>query len=279
MPIPVQSYLWTRVQTAVGLWVERVTGLPASAPSGTPATPARVVWSTYDIAQVPKPFVSLQRINAWSEGYPNEYLTERALQTTVTITTNTAGEAVRLWLAFAEIEVIVQAGQSITDVRDALLAVLQQQAEPLVYAASGVDAIVITPKGTQVVNVVALLGCTAVDDIVETVSVREVPRKYLVRVQVYGGPGDGDDSIDEYVDTLLLSLRTKDVITSFTQYGVAVQGVPETANDVSAISGALQERRAFFDVTFAATSVSYVRDPASVDEVAEPEVIGLEQAS
>jgi len=253
-----------------------MTGLPISAPAGSPATPARVVWSTYNIAQVPKPFVSLQRLGLGSIGQPQVYIVERATQQTITVTETVAGEAVRLWLSYAGVDVIVQPAATLADTRDALLAALETQLEPLTYAASGPASIIVTPKGTQVVTVVALIGCTVVDDATSFVEVEATMRRYRVRVQLYGGAGDGDESIDEYADAILTALRAPRGLVELVQYGVAVEDVPETATDVSALSGALQERRLFFDVRLVTSSVIYVRDVPTIDEVEDPEVIEVD---
>lgn len=276
--IPVQSYLWRRVQTALSRLIGAVTGLPISAPGGTPATPAQVVWAVYDLSQVPKPFISLQRLVAWSDGEPNDFVREHATQQTITVTETTAGEAVRVWLAWAEVGVIVQMGASLSDTRDALLAALALQVEPLEFAASGADAIVVTPKGTQVVDVIALVGCTVSNDVLEFVEVSHVTRKFRVRFQIYGGAGDGDEAIDEYADTILKALRTRRWLRELTQYGVGVEGIPETATDASAISGPLQERRIFFDATIVAASVSYYRDVETVDEVDPPVLVFFDES-
>jgi hypothetical protein len=270
--LPVQSYVWRRVQRGVSRFIGEVTGLPISATAGTPATPARVVWSTYDIAQVPKPFISLQRLAAWSDGEPQSYIVERATQQTILVTEAVVGEAVGVWLAFAGVRVVVGVGATIEDTRDALLAALQTQLEPLEYATDGTDSIIVTPKGTQIVNVTAMVGATVTTDESEYVEVESITRKYRTRVQIYGAAGDGDESTDEYADAILMALRVPRGLIQLVQYGLGVEGVPETATDISSISGALQERRLYFDVTFVASSVIYIRDVETVDEVEPPEV-------
>lgn len=269
-----QSYVWRRVQVGVSRFVGAVTGLPISAPAGTPATPARVVWGTYDIAQVPKPFISLQRLGVSSDGEPQTYIVERATQQTIVVTENTVGAAVRVWLAFAEVAVIVLLGATLTTTRDALLLALQTQVEPLEFAASGPASIIVTPKGTQITNVTALVGCTVTTDSSEFVEVQSTTRKYRTRIQIYGAAGDGDESTDEYADAILMALRTPRGLVQLVQYGLGVEGVPETATDISAISGPLQERRLYFDVIFVASSVIYIRDVETLDEV-EPPVIAF----
>lgn len=255
-----------------------LTGLPITAGSGTPADPARVVWGTYDIAQVPKPYLSLQRLTAYSSGEPQTYIVERATQQTITVTATGVGEAVRLWLAFAGVQVLVQLGATLSDTRDALLAELERQVEPLEFVSSGAASIIVTPKGTQIVNVSALVGCNVTTDSTAFVEVQSTTRKYRVRVQIYGGAGNGDESIDEYADAILTQMRTPRGLTQLVQYGLGIEGVPETANDISAISGALQERRLYFDVTVVASSVIYIRDVETVDEVEAPDVIGLDES-
>jgi hypothetical protein len=69
-----------------------------------------------------------------------------------------------------------------------------------------------------------------------------------------------------------MALRVPRGLIQLVQYGLGVEGVPETATDISSISGALQERRLYFDVTFVASSVIYIRDVETVDEVEPPEV-------
>jgi hypothetical protein len=280
--LPVQSYTWPRVQHAVGQWAAYATGLPADQLDPDVDPPAQIAWGIYDRGPMPQPYISLHRLMRESIGFESTTIREAAVEQRITVTETVEGERVGLWLAWSEQSVIVQAGATLEDTRDALLDVLvagvDRTKEPLEFAADGTDSILVTPKGSWIVDCVALVGCTVEDVEVEDVRVIQGSKRYRIRVQLWGFAGDGDDSIDEYADAMLTSLHDAEEgggLPFLGQFGVGVDGVPETATDISAVSGALQERRLFFDASFTTASVTYRRDPTTVAATDPPSVVGI----
>ena len=282
MPLPNQSYTWPRVESAVAAWVERCTGLPRNCANPTLDPPAQIVWSHYDTGPIELGFVSLQRLTQESIGTPTINVREAATEQRITVTQTTEGERVSLWLAWSEQGVVVQVGATITDTRDALLAALvagvDETREPFAFAADGADGILVSPKGSWVVDLVALIGCTISDVSTELVRVRSQTKRYLIRVQLYGFDGTGDEAIDEYADALVDSLHdaSPDGALAFLGlYGVGIDGSPPVVTDLSALSGALQERRCFFDVPVVTVAVTYYRDAVPIDATDPPTLVGI----
>lgn len=273
MPIPLPSFAWRRLQRAVAAWVAYATGLPADSAAG--GTPAQVVWVDYDLGPLPHPYVTLQVLTDDSLGFPVVDYGERAIAQRIEVTTTGAGELVRVGLAWAVYSVVSSA--SVTDTRDDLLDVLQTTLEPVVFVADGLDGILVTPEHvSQIAPAVAVQGCTVTDTSTAIVQSTAESKRYRVRVQIYGAPGDGIGSIDEYVLALRQSLHDPGAsggLVFLGRYGVGVEGVPESAPDVSALSGALRQKRRYFDVSFVCKSVVYRREPVTLD-AADPPSIG-----
>lgn len=262
-----QSRAWPRVQNAIGAWAAGVTGLYAS-----PADPldVGVIWTQYDRGELRKPYVSLQRLTVETLGRSERYIGERPSSRVITVTaTGAASIAVQLYWA----TVRVAAGVDVEASRDALLTALQATLEPLTFAASGTAAIVVTGAGGGAVECSAVDGCTVATGAVAFYRVLRSNRLYKVRVQLYAFDGDGADAIDEYADALLSSLQQPDDpigLPILAEFGVGVNGVPPAAIDVTAASGALYERRLYFDVGFVTPSILYYTQPASIALVGDP---------
>jgi hypothetical protein len=277
--IPLQGYAWRRVQNALGAWVEYATGLPAGRP--TPADPPQqVAWADYDLGPLPHPYVTLQRMLVESLGRPDVDYGERAIEQRIVVTATVAGELVVVGLTWASYAVTVGVAATVTETRDALLALLVTTLEPLVFVADGADAIVVTPESaSQICPAVAVQGCTVTDVTLVDVQSPSETKRYRVRVQIYGAPGDGNDSIDEYLNAMLQSLHDAGAdggLEFLHRYGVGVEGIPESAIDISALSGALRQRRLFFDVSFVCKSIVYRYDPIVIDDADPPAIVEIE---
>jgi hypothetical protein len=267
--LPVQSRAWPRVQNAIGAWAAGVTGLEAS-----PADPldATVIWANYDRGELRKPYVSLQRLTVETIGRNERYIGERPSSRTITVTAPTGGQtSAAVQLFWATVRVAAGVDEEVT--RDALLTALQATLEPLEFVSAGVDAITVTGAGGGAVECAAIEGCTVATGASAYFRVSRVDRIYKVRVQLYAFDGDGADAIDEYADALLSSLQQPDDpigLPILAEYGVGVNGVPPVAIDVTAASGALYERRLYFDVGFVTPSILYYTQPVGVALAAAP---------
>jgi hypothetical protein len=265
--LPVQSRAWPRVQHAIGAWAAGVTGLDAS-----PADPldTGVIWANYDRGEIRHPYVSLQRLTTETFGRNERYIGARTSQATITVTASVTGSiAVQLFWA----TVRVDAGADEEAGRDALLEALSLTLEPLTFEASGLDSITVLGAGGGPVECAAIEGCTVSADAEAYYRVSRVDRLYRVRVQLYAFDGDGADAIDEYADAMLSSLQQPDDpigLPILAEFGVGVNGVPTVAIDITAASGALYERRLYFDVGFVTPHVLYYTDPAGIVSVGAP---------
>ena len=239
---------------------------------GSPLDPldTGVIWAQYDRGELRHPYVSLQRLSIETLGRNERYIGARTSQATITVTASVVGSiAVQLYWA----TVRVPAGADVEAGRDALLAALTSTLEPLTFAASGVDSITVLGAGGGAVECAAIEGCTVIADSEAFYRVSRIDRLYRVRVQLYAFAGDGADAIDEYADALLSSLQQPDDpigLPILAEFGVGVNGVPPVAIDVTAASGALYERRLYFDVGFVTPSVLYYTDPAGIVSAGAP---------
>jgi hypothetical protein len=264
--LPVQSRAWPRVQHAIGAWAAGVTGLEAS-----PADPldTGVIWANYDRGELKHPYVSLQRLSTETLGRNERYIGERVSQATITVTAVTGSIAVQLFWA----TVRVDADADVEAGRDALLEALTLTLEPLTFEAVGLDSITVLGAGGGAVECAAIDGCTVAEDETAYYRVTRIDRLYRVRVQLYAFDGDGADAIDEYADALLSSLQQPDDpigLPILAEFGVGVNGVPPVAIDATAASGALYERRLYFDVGFVTPHVLYYTDPAGIVSAGAP---------
>lgn len=254
-------------------WVSYATGLPADSASGGP--PAQVVWTDYDTGPLLHPYVTLQVLTDDSLGFPVVSYDERATSQRITVTATGAGSLVSVGLTWAVYSVVSLA--DVTDTRDALLDELSTTDEPVVFAASGLDSILVAPEHvSQIAPAVAVQGCTVTDLATAVVQSTAESKRYRVRVQIYGAPGEGVDSIDEYALALRQSLHDPGAsggLAFLGRYGVGVEGVPESAPDISALSGALRQRRRYMDVSFVCKSIVYRRDPATIAEADPPTIV------
>jgi hypothetical protein len=73
-----------------------------------------------------------------------------------------------------------------------------------------------------------------------------------------------------------VSLESRDGINFLQQYGVGVEGTPTQAQDASAISGPLRERRVFFDASIVTRRLTYdTRNADTIDQAAPPNMEGV----
>lgn len=264
------------MQNAIGRWCSVVTGLPADQPDPDIDPPARIVWANYDLGNIRKSYVSLQRTISETLGRVDKYVGLRPASATITIEPFIAGATIRVNLYWASIAIVTQADETMEEARDRLLAALQETFEPMSFAAGASDdEIAVVGLGGGPVRLTAIEGCTVAFGPDATFRITVSQKRYRVRVQLYAFDGEGADAIDEYADRMIASLQQIEddaggglgVLASF---GVGVQGVPPAAIDATAVSGALYERRLYFDVFFTTASVLYYPTDQTIEGVDLP---------
>lgn len=276
MALPAQSYVWFRVRHVVGLWVARETGLAATA-------------VLYDLQNQPRPalpYVGLAR-RSFPLDFDDEALTaEVPTQKTLTVTASVAGETVAVRLFGLRYAYTLQVGDTTTDARDALLALMEVDRlrtisaggtsqpvgfQPITLASSGADAIVFTGFGLGPAAVDVIEGGTLTVDTLEYRSIQAGLRRAIVRLDMYWpAREDGFATLDETAEALRSSLTNMDTAVWLAARGVGVNDPARISiQDASAVSGGARQRRRFMDVTFNAQAVVYRPDNGIVD-VADP---------
>jgi hypothetical protein len=188
---------------------------------------------------------------------------------TYRVTTNTEGDAVQLEInEDITVRVDVQAGQSLEDVRNALVARLSSNPEFDPWTAApgaAVDELVLTPTEFASVYKVVLLSGVAFVSAVEPDAFAELYEQemdFTVQLQSFSkhrSLSRGASAISTQLQGLFRVQNTHDLLQ---KYGIAVVNVGP-AVDISAIAGSNWETRASFDVDFAVQ----MRQTAPVDVI------------
>ncbi len=266
MALPVQSYVWSRIQNVVGNWILLVTGLPQNA----------LLWSEQNQPRGGQPYVGLTRRSLTSHGFDTEQTAEVPVAATGTVTASLVGETAKLVLGKRILTHTLQAGDDTEAARDALLVQALATYEPVLSTANGTDKIDFVGKGSQAIRVTPVEGAT----VAETLEFRQFSegmRRAVVRVSLFSFPPSGDETADEYADALISSLLTPgdpgSVFLRENSVGVENQARINTQNfstDLLSPSG-LRENRLLFDVQFNAASRRFF--PSNpIDDVADPVV-------
>ena len=269
MAPPVQSYVWSRLQPIVGLWVKTVTGL----------TEDQLLWSDQNQPRPSFPYIGLTRRTFAPFGFDASQTTEVPVAVTATVTATLMDETATLILGKLPITATLANDGDTTIARDAMLAQIAASYEPVIATANGVDAIDFIGKGTYAVSVDAVENVT----LSETLEFRRYTqgmRRAIVRVSLLGFDTAGDSSADEYADALIGSLHNQSDpgAVVLRQNSVGVEGAARiTAQNVSLTvpsgGGGIQENRLIFDVQFNAATRRFF--PANPIDDADAPVVEL----
>ena len=148
------------------------------------------------------------------------------------------------------------AGQTVTQIRDALLTQIDNLNEPVTVAANGIDSIDVTPNFAGAIY--SLTSPTEVTrlDISEVVGTNCVTystgrRRFTVRVQSFAKTGRaGSGGAHEVINTAYAALDTPDAKLFLKDYRLAIRPLtPAPLNATGLVSGeARLEQRALFDI-------------------------------
>jgi hypothetical protein len=189
--------------------------------------------------------------------------------TRVTVTTTTPGAAARVALGFGSPGYVVQVGDDLTDVRDGLIAEILARPDAVTCTVVGAASFDVAGLGVGLAwPLDAIEGVTVAAQTFADVEVCEATRTSVIQVQCFGFDAPDERAID-YIDALILSLGRGDVRDFFAERGCSVVGFRPSSTDISALSGAERETRAYTDVqisqwtrsTDAALSLVSIEDP------------------
>lgn len=266
MPLPVQSYVWSRLQQSIGNWTLLVTGL----------TQNKLLWSDQNQPRPSQPYIGLTRRTFTSHGFDDELTAEVPVAATLTVTAAAAGETSAFLVGKRKMSYTLAGADTTEIARDALLDQVDEAYEPVIATASGTDDIDFAGKGSQAIRVTPIEGAT----VAETLEYRQYTqglRRAIVRVSLFGFDTSGDDAGDEYADALIGSLMTPgtpgSVFLRQNSVGVENQARISAQNfstDLNSPSG-IREHRIFFDVQFNAASRRFFPENP-IDAVADPVV-------
>jgi hypothetical protein len=263
MALPAQSYVWFRLRHVVGLWVQDVTALPATA----------ILYDTQNETRPPLPYVGLERRDFPFEHFDSELIREVTTSSTLTVTASSAGETAAFTLFGLRYVYTLGAGETTEDARDALLAAVSGDLvrsisgtavgfQPCTATGSGVDSIDFAGLGLGPVRIVPVEGCSVGSETLAYRNIQAGIRRAVVRLHLYWPEQQVDfETIDEYAEVLRSSLLREETASWLQARGVGVDNPARiSVQDASAVSGGARQRRKFLDVIFNAQSRVYRAD-------------------
>lgn len=238
------SYVSRYLRRTVAGWVSSVVGLSADAVGSIP----RVVWSEQNLPRPALPYVSLRQLTS-SSAFEQSRLVTIPTLSEVTVTTTTVGEAARVILAYGAPGYAVQVGDDLAAVRAGLIAAINARPDPVAIT---LDA---DPAKFQIAGLgpglawplSAVEGCTVDTLTLSDVEITETSRTTVVRVECFGYDTPDARALD-VLDALVGNLGRAATAAYFADRGCAVVGARPSVTDISAVSGAERETRAYFDL-------------------------------
>lgn len=278
MATPPASYIpWRRYKDAIGAWA--LTGLgfdPADefAPGASP-----VLWADQGENRPGLPYLELLVVaGPTRRGQDHRRPPELALTSQVVTVGASAvaatGDALRVRACGETFERLAEAGDTVTDARDALLALLAASVEPgYVAAATGPASITLTAERVgSLWGVEALVGCTLGASASSWAELIVGKREVRIRATVYGAPDadDADPSPAEWIGLLQDAAADPLAREYLRGQGLVLTRVDAVQQRVSAASGPERENRAAVEFTFAFSTVRGRALTDWVDEVVVP---------
>ena len=250
----------------ISAWASAASGIPDSGTQGD----VRVQWAESNLPRPELPYVSLRRLGSGSAHTQERILSQIPTVNGVTILTDVVGTSAAITLNYGGYRYAVQPGDSLTDVRDGLIAELVDGPDALSVAV--LDAVSFRVAGLGVglaYPLGAVEGVSVAPATVQDVQVTETTRTTTVRVELFGFD-DPDDRALDYADAMIADIGRAVTARTLAERGVSVVGNRPTAQDTSALSGAARETRAFFDLQVAQCTRHTTADPAAVASVESP---------
>lgn len=245
--LPRNAYASRQLRRTVAAWVAQATGLSADASAGVP----RIVWADQNLPRPVLPYISLRLVTSVSDSEQTHTLASIPILTRVTVTATAVGEAARITLGFGSPGYVVQDGDAITDVRDGLIAAIEDRPDAVTCTVVDDDAFTVAGMGFGLAwPLDAIEGVTVEPVTLADVEVTETTRTNAVQIQCFGFTEPDAMALD-YIDTLIADLGRAGTADFFAERGCSVVGLRPTAVDISALSSAERESRAYFDLQIA----------------------------
>ena len=252
-------------------WCANASGLAANATAEIP----RVVWSDQNLPRPPLPYISLRRLTSGSGYDQTRTIADLPLMSSVQVTTTTVGQAARIDLGHGSPGYPVQVGDAIEDVRDGLIAAIAARPDAVTTAVTAPDTFTVSGLGPGLAwPIAAVEGAVVTPITIGDVEITETTRTTVVRVDLFGFDTPDETGLD-YADTLIADLGRAQTAAFFSERGVSVIGPRPSVGDLSALSGAERETRAFFDLQVAQWTRHTDANSATVTAIADPETLAI----
>ena len=263
MATPPTSYLpWRRVKDAIASWALQALGFGGEevAAEGTP-----VLWADQGEERPDLPYLELlvvggptRRGGQDHRRPPAAVLTAQVVQVLPSAVA-AAGALLRLGANGELFEREAVLGDTVTDARDDLLALLEESVQPgFTVAASGADAVALAADRLgSLWQVDALIGCALGASTTALAELVVGKRELRIRATVYGAP-DADDpgaSPAEWIGMLQDAMADRALAEYLRGQGLVLTRVDAVQQRVSAMSGPDRENRAALELTFALVTV------------------------
>lgn len=278
--LPVRTFAPKRIRAFFDRWATLALGWTST---GVASSPTRRVHQADGGDPRPAlPYFSYTRLagpSALSGAQDVEWIGEVPTSATITITASIVGDWTTVVVNEARFSRQLLVGETTTDQRDALLALISASIEPVTATASGATAIALVPEYPgDLQHVTAVEGCT----VAVVRAIREVvrgQRSWRYRVQIHAGSdasdtGSGWIDVDLCADNLLTVLRSPAFTAIASTLQVQRFGPRPTPQRASVNSGGRIEQRSAFDINLSMiTRLVSATTPIGVDGVDPPAIV------
>lgn len=234
-----------RVLRGLADWVEQAVGL---------ADQDAVLWGDRRVIRPGLPYIGLKVVSGPTpRGMSGRFRTFPAVAEATLLVTAAEGEATSLRVGYVEARRVRQAGESLADHRDALVALLDREAHQDLWTATaqGGDSILIEPDFVGALRAVdAYVGATATLT-TEPIAMRAQSYQLRVTATAYGVRGStvpGADDVSSWIARLLVAEGDLDLQRVLAGYGVALTSRAYETRQLGQPSGPEWEARAGVDL-------------------------------
>jgi len=270
--IPRPSYASRQLRQTVAGWCALASGIASTDPAAIP----RVIWADQNLPRPELPYISLRLLTSIADRTQERLAHDVPLTATVTVTTAVTGTAARIALGYGAPGYVVPAGSTLTTVRDGLIAAIEDRPDPVTIVTTGAATFSITGLGPGMIYPIeAIEGVTVTINTSGTVEIVESSRTSAVQVQCFGFTAPDARALD-YIDAMISDLGRADTAAYFADRGCAVVGTRPTAVDISTLSGAERESRAYFDLRVAQWTRHMASNAPALVSIVDP-LIELER--